>query len=33
MTGAVVELAERLGVDVPNVRAVHACTLLLDRLT
>jgi 2-dehydropantoate 2-reductase len=32
MTGAVVELADRLGVPVPHVRTVHACTLLLDRL-
>jgi 2-dehydropantoate 2-reductase len=32
MTGAVVELADRLGVDVPHVRTVHACALLLDRL-
>jgi 2-dehydropantoate 2-reductase len=32
MTGAVVELADRLGVDVPHVRTVHACVLLLDRL-
>jgi 2-dehydropantoate 2-reductase len=33
MTGAVVELAARLGVDVPHVRTIHACALLLDRLT
>ena len=33
MTGAVVELAERLGVEVPHVRTIHACTLLLDRLS
>jgi 2-dehydropantoate 2-reductase len=32
MTGAVVELAERLGIDVPHVRTIHACTKLLDRL-
>ena len=32
MTGAVAELAERLGVDVPHVRTVHACAKLLDRL-
>ncbi len=32
MTGAVVELADRLGVPVPHVRTVHACALLLDRL-
>jgi 2-dehydropantoate 2-reductase len=32
MTGAVAELAARLGVDVPHVRTVHACATLLDRL-
>jgi 2-dehydropantoate 2-reductase len=32
MTGAVVELAARLGVDVPHVRTVHACAKLLDQL-
>jgi 2-dehydropantoate 2-reductase len=32
MTGAVAELAERLGVDVPHVRAIHACARLLDQL-
>ncbi|MGO8957961.1 MAG: ketopantoate reductase family protein [Streptosporangiaceae bacterium] len=32
MTGAVVELAELLDVDVPHVRAVHACAKLLDLL-
>jgi len=32
MTGAVVELAGRLGVDVPHVRTVHACATLLDQL-
>jgi 2-dehydropantoate 2-reductase len=32
MTGAVVELAGQLGVDVPHVRTVHACAMLLDRL-
>jgi 2-dehydropantoate 2-reductase len=32
MTGAVVELATRLDVDVPHVRTVHACAQLLDRL-
>jgi 2-dehydropantoate 2-reductase len=32
MTGAVAELAGRLGVDVPNVRAIHACAKLLDQL-
>jgi 2-dehydropantoate 2-reductase len=33
MTGALVELARRLDVDVPHIRAVHACAKLLDRLT
>jgi 2-dehydropantoate 2-reductase len=33
MTGAIVELARRLDVDVPHIRAVHACAKLLDRLT
>lgn len=32
MTGAVVELAGRLGIDVPHVRTVHACATLLDRI-
>jgi 2-dehydropantoate 2-reductase len=32
MTGAVVELAGQLGVDVPHVAAVHACAKLLDHL-
>ena len=32
MTGAVVELADRLGIDVPHVRTVHACAKLLDHL-
>jgi 2-dehydropantoate 2-reductase len=32
MTGAIVELAEHLGIDVPHTRAVHACAKLLDRL-
>jgi 2-dehydropantoate 2-reductase len=32
MTGAVVELAERFDIDVPHVRAVHACAKLLDQL-
>jgi 2-dehydropantoate 2-reductase len=32
LTGAVVELADRLGVDVPHIRTVHACALLLDNL-
>ncbi len=32
MTGAVIELADRLGIAVPHTRAVHACVKLLDRL-
>ena len=32
MTGAVIELAERLDIDVPHVRTVHACVKLLDQL-
>ena len=32
MTGAIVELAGHLGVDVPHTSAVHACVKLLDRL-
>jgi 2-dehydropantoate 2-reductase len=32
MTGAIVELAARLGVEVPHTSAVHACVQLLDRL-
>ncbi len=32
MTGAVIELAGRLNVDVPHTRAVHACVKLLDKL-
>jgi 2-dehydropantoate 2-reductase len=32
MTGAVVELAERLDIEVPQLRAVHACVSLLDKL-
>ncbi len=32
MTGAVIELAARLGVTVPHVQAVHACATLLDQL-
>jgi 2-dehydropantoate 2-reductase len=32
MTGAVVELAGRLGIDVPHVQTVHACAKLLDQL-
>jgi 2-dehydropantoate 2-reductase len=33
MTGAIVELAARLGVDVPHTATVHACAKLLDHLT
>ena len=32
MTGAVAELAGRLGIDVPHLRTVHACAKLLDEL-
>lgn len=32
MTGAVAELAGRLGIDVPHLRTVHACAKLLDQL-
>src|SRR5262249_53039934 len=32
MTGAVAELADRLGIAVPHVRTVHACATLLDQL-
>lgn len=32
MTGAIVELAGHLGVDVPHLSAVHACVKLLDQL-
>lgn len=32
MTGAVTELADRLGISTPHLRTVHACALLLDRL-
>ncbi len=31
MTGAVIELAAKLGVEVPHVQAVHACARLLDQ--
>jgi 2-dehydropantoate 2-reductase len=31
MTGAVIELAAKLGVDVPHTSAVDACVRLLDR--
>ncbi len=33
LTGAVVELAGRFGIDVPHIRAIHACVSLLDQLT
>jgi 2-dehydropantoate 2-reductase len=32
MTGAVIELAELLGVSVPHTRTVHACVKLLEAL-
>jgi 2-dehydropantoate 2-reductase len=32
LSGAVVELADRLGVPAPNTKALHACTTLLDEL-
>jgi len=32
MTGAVAELADRLGIAIPHVRTVHACATLLDQL-
>jgi 2-dehydropantoate 2-reductase len=32
MTGAIAELAGRLGIDVPHVQTVHACAKLLDEL-
>jgi 2-dehydropantoate 2-reductase len=32
MTGAIVELAERLQIDVPHIKTVHACAKLLDHL-
>ncbi len=32
MTGAIVELADHFGVEVPHVRTVHACAKLLDLL-
>lgn len=32
MSGAVIELADRLEIEVPHVRAVHACAKLLDAL-
>ena len=32
MTGAVIELADRLGIDVPRTKAIHACVRLVDAL-
>jgi 2-dehydropantoate 2-reductase len=32
MTGAIVELADRLGIEVPYTRAVHGCAVLRDSL-
>src|SRR5215472_2110313 len=32
LTGAVVELAEQLDIEVPHTQAVHACVALLDQL-
>ncbi len=32
LSGAVVELADRLGIPAPNTRALHACTTLLDEV-
>ena len=32
MTGAIVELADRLNIEVPHTRTVHACAKLLDQL-
>jgi len=32
MTGAIVELADLLAVDVPHIRTVHACAKLLDHV-
>jgi 2-dehydropantoate 2-reductase len=33
MTGAVAELAARLDIDVPHIRAIHACVSMLDKLS
>jgi 2-dehydropantoate 2-reductase len=33
VVGAVLEIAEKLGVSMPNTRAVYACTKLLERTT
>lgn len=32
MTGAITELAARLDIDVPHLRAIHACASMLDKL-
>jgi 2-dehydropantoate 2-reductase len=32
MTGAIVELADHFGIDVPHTRAIHACAKLLGQL-
>jgi 2-dehydropantoate 2-reductase len=32
LTGAIVELADRMGIDVPHLRTVYACAKLLDHL-
>ncbi len=32
MTGAVIELADRLGIAVPHTRTIYACVKLLDQL-
>jgi ketopantoate reductase len=32
MTGAIVELADHFGIDVPQTRAIHACAKLLGQL-
>ena len=32
LTGAVIELAGRLGLEVPHTASVHACAKLLERL-
>jgi 2-dehydropantoate 2-reductase len=33
LSGALIEVAEKLGIDVPNTRTVHACAALLDRVS
>ena len=32
MTGALVELADRLGIDIPRTQTIHACASLMDAL-